>query len=149
MHVWGVFGAKNLAANSVAPSIPAWVAKATATTIRAFVAKNLAAKTIAPPIPLWVAKASATTIRAFVAKNLAANSVAPSIPAWVAKNLASDSYRLLRFFINPSATHDFIKINLGLGIKIRKSGKSEPRPSILLAIEPFFIQIRYKNTRFV
>jgi hypothetical protein len=88
--------AKNLAAKTIGPPIPASVAKATATTIGAFVAKNLAAKTIAPPIPASVAKA--TTIRAFVAKNL-----------------ASDSYSLLRFFINPSATHDFTKNKFGLG----------------------------------
>jgi len=53
----------------------------TATTIRAFVAKNLAAKSVAPYIPAWVAKATATTIHAFVAKNLAENSIAPYIPA--------------------------------------------------------------------
>ena len=76
----------------------AFVANNKATTICAFVAKNLAAKTIAPPIPASVAIATATTIRAFVAKNL-----------------ASDSYSLLRFFINPSATHDFTKNKFGLG----------------------------------
>ena len=89
-----------------------FVANNKATTICAFVAKNLAAKTIAPPIPASVAKATATTIRAFVAKNLAARTIAPPIPAsvakattiraFVAKNLASDSFRLPRFFHKPN-----------------------------------------------